>query len=73
MNCEDCTEWGSAFCKDCLKENAPANNAGGGGVNMNPTGKPRKKLVTTIDVTDRRYRKDKPPVLRRFKTFMKEK
>jgi hypothetical protein len=111
MKCNDCAEYGSAFCKDCLqemkqpkpghnmramnktlgkllkvidkkdppkpsvqKEEAPANSIAKGGVDMAPTMGPRKKIgVKQTDVTDRRYKKTSPPVLRRFSTFMKEK
>ena len=60
-----------------VREEAPANSIASGGVDMAPTMGPRKRKkkqigYETIDVTDRRYRKDRAPVLRRFKTFMKK-
>ena len=61
--------------KKKVNEEAPANSIAKGGVDMAPTAGPRKKKkrgVEEIDVTDRRYKKTNPPVLKRFKSFMKK-
>ena len=69
--------WQINMLKGKTNEEAPANSIASGGVDMAPTMGPRKRKkkqigYETIDVTDRRYRKDRAPVLRRFKTFMKK-
>ena len=52
------------------KEDVPGNAIGQGGVDMAPNMGPR---IKTIDVTDKRYRKDKTPViLKRFRTHVQE-
>jgi hypothetical protein len=51
-------------------EDVPGNAVGQGGVNMAPNMGPRLK---TVNVTDRRRRKDKQPVmLKRFRQYTKE-
>jgi|TARA_R110002167_G_scaffold82464_1_gene225037 hypothetical protein len=52
-------------------EGAPGNSVAQGGVNMAPNAGPR---IKAINVTDRRRRKDKQPVmLKRFRTYAEEK
>ena len=54
-----------------VAEEIPGNAVGQGGVNMAPNAGPR---IKAINVTDRRRRKDKQPVmLKRFRTFVDEK
>ena len=49
-----------------VEEEMPGNAVGQGGVNMAPNAGPR---IKSINVTDRRRRKDKTPVmLKRFRT-----
>ena len=51
-----------------IKEDAPTNSVAGGGVDIAPNAGPKFK---EISVTDRRRRKDKPPViLKRFRKFI---
>lgn len=57
MKCEDCVEWGSEFCKDCLKEEAPAMNTGAIPNPADTVQGPKKK-------------EKKPKVIRRFKSYM---
>lgn len=53
-----------------VHEDLPGNAIGHGGVDMAPNMGPRFK---TTDVTDKRYRKDRPPVVRRgFKAFLND-
>ena len=55
--------------KPVQKEDIPGNAVGQGGVDMAPNMGPKLKA---IDVTDKRYRKDKTPVvLKRFRTHVK--
>lgn len=65
MNCKDCVEWGSDFCEDCLKEEMMTTAAAGipqDTKNMGPK-----------NVTDRRRKKNKPPlVLKRFRKHMED-
>lgn len=66
MKCKTCAEYGSAFCKECQREEVAANAVAQGGVDMNPDGKAREYRAY-----DKRYRKDKPPViLKRFKSMV---
>ena len=52
-------------------EGAPGNSVAQGGVNMAPNAGPS---IKAINVTDRRRRKDKQPVmLKRFRTYAEEK
>ena len=52
-----------------VEEEMPGNAVGQGGVNMAPNAGPR---IKAINVTDRRRRKDKQPVmLKRFREYMK--
>ncbi len=52
-----------------VEEDMPGNAVGQGGVNMAPNAGPR---IRAINVTDRRRRKDKQPVmLKRFREYMK--
>ena len=52
-----------------VEEDMPGNAVGQGGVNMAPNAGPR---IKAINVTDRRRRKDKQPVmLKRFREYMK--
>jgi hypothetical protein len=53
-----------------VEEDAPGNAVGQGGVNMAPNAGPRLKVM---NVTDRRRRKDKQPVmLKRFRQHAEE-
>jgi hypothetical protein len=53
-----------------VEEDMPGNAVGQGGVNMAPNAGPR---IKSINVTDRRRRKDKNPVLlKRFRSHMEE-
>ena len=53
-----------------VEEDMPGNAVGQGGVNMAPNAGPR---IKAINVTDRRRRKDKQPVmLKRFREYMKD-
>ena len=70
MNCKDCAEYASEFCKHCLKEDAMTTADAGipqDTKNMGPRKLPthilRRKLGVPISVTDRRRKKDKSPVL----------
>ena len=57
--------------KSSTNEEVPGNAVGQGGVNMAPNMGPR---IKAMNVTDRRRRKDKQPVmLKRFRTFVDEK
>ena len=52
-----------------VEEEMPGNAVGQGGVNMAPNMGPR---IKAMNVTDRRRRKDKQPVmLKRFREYMK--
>ena len=54
-----------------VEEDAPGNAVAQGGVDMAPNMGPK---IKAINVTDRRRRKDKQPVmLKRFRTYMDEK
>ena len=56
--------------KSSTNEEVPGNAVAQGGVNMAPNMGPR---VKAINVTDRRRRKDKQPImLKRFRTYMDE-
>ena len=80
MNCKDCAEYASEFCKHCLKEDAMTTADAGipqDTKNMGPRKLPthilRRKLGVPISVTDRRRKKDKSPVLlKQFKRFVEE-
>lgn len=80
MNCKDCAEYASEFCKHCLKEDAMTTADAGipqDTKNMGPRKLPthilRRKLGVPISVTDRRRKKDKTPVLlKQFKRFVEE-
>jgi len=68
-------EYGPYFKERKLKkptnEEVPGNAVGQGGVNMAPNAGPR---IKAINVTDRRRRKDKQPVmLKRFRTHLEDK
>lgn len=68
--CENCVEWGSEFCKDCLKEEAPANSTAS---IPNPKTTAMGPRFKAHNVTDRRRRKDKNPVvLKRFRKHMED-
>ena len=69
--CKDCVEYGSEFCQDCLKEELGMTAASAGipqdTKNMGPKFKAH-------NITDRRRRKDKTPVvLKRFRKYMDDK
>jgi hypothetical protein len=49
-----------------VKEESPATSIGNNSAALPP-------LVKQVIMTDRRYRKDKPPVLKKFKTYIKQK
>jgi len=54
-----------------VEEEMPGNAVGQGGVNMAPNMGPR---IKAMNVTDRRRRKDKQPVmLKRFRNYVEEK
>ena len=56
--------------KSSTNEEVPGNAVGQGGVDMAPNAGPR---IKAINVTDRRRRKDKQPVmLKRFREYMKD-
>ena len=67
--CKDCAEYASEFCKDCLQEEMMTTADAGipqDTKNMGPKFKPK-------NVTDRRRRKDKTPVLlKRFRKYMED-
>ena len=53
-----------------VEEEVPGNAIGQGGVDMAPN---MARRLKTVNVTDRRRRKDKPPVmLKRFRHFAEE-
>ena len=53
-----------------VEEDMPGNAVGQGGVNMAPNAGPR---IKAINVTDRRRRKDKQPVmLKRFRKYIND-
>jgi len=57
---------GERSVPNCVPEDVPGNAVAQGGVNMAPNMGPKMKA---INVTDRRRRKDKQPVmLKRFRT-----
>ena len=67
QECKDCVEYGSEFCKDCLKEEL--------GMTAASAGIPHDtKDMGPKNVTDKRRRKDRPPVvLKRFRKYMDDK
>ena len=68
--CKDCAEYASEFCKDCLKEELGMTTASAGIPQDTKNMGPRFK---TQNVTDRRRRKDKHPVvLKRFRKYMED-
>lgn len=77
MNCKDCAEYGSVFCKICLEEEAMTTADAGipqDTKNMGPSRLPthifRRRMGLPINVTDRRRRKDKPPrMLKKFRKY----
>ena len=61
----------TATAKKSTNEEVPGNAVGQGGVNMAPNMGPR---IKAMNVTDRRRRKDKQPVmLKRFRTYLEDK
>lgn len=71
MNCKDCAEYGSDFCKDCrkyLEEDAAAVNTGS---IPNPAVTAMGPRVKEIPVTDRR-RKKQMVLLKRFRKYMED-
>lgn len=66
--CKDCAEYASEFCKDCLKEEMTTTAA-----IPNPADTAMGPKFKTHNVTDRRRRKDKVPVvLKRFRKYMQD-
>lgn len=70
--CKDCTEYASAFCKDCLKEEAEGAPA----VNTTSIPNPAKTAMgprfKAQNVTDRRRKKGKTVLLKRFRKYMED-
>lgn len=68
MNCEDCAEYGSEFCKDCLEEEMTVGADAGIPQDTASMGTGFK----TYRVLDKRRKKEnRPRVLKRFKEFVK--
>lgn len=69
--CQDCVEYGSEFCADCLKEkrvNEEAMTTADAGIPHDTKDMgPRFKTYRVLD--KRRKKLDRPRVLRRFKEF----
>jgi hypothetical protein len=65
MNCKDCTEYASEFCKDCLEEEMTTTADAGIPKDTRDMGKPKEYRVH-----DRRY-KGKLKMLKKFKQIRK--
>lgn len=68
MNCKDCAEYGSEFCKQCLEEEMMTTADAGIPQDTASIG-PRFKTYRVLD--KRRKKQDRPRVLKRFKEFTK--
>lgn len=76
MKCSDCIEYGSEFCKICLKENTGVSS-----VSMPDTMMSKKPLkrreprVQEIVMVDRRYKESKrgtPRLLKKFRKYIQD-
>lgn len=68
MNCKDCTEYASEFCKQCLEEEMTV--AADAGIPQDTaTMGPKYKTYRVLD--KRRKKEDRPRVLKRFKEIRK--
>jgi hypothetical protein len=76
MKCQDCAEYGSEFCRFCLKEDTTVSS-----VAMPDTMMPKKLLrrkdpkIQEIIMVDRRYKEAKrggPVLLKKFRKYIQD-